>query len=61
MSLDESIPLIYKNFEVISSKCVEYVANYLNEDQFISDYDAIAANAIAFAKTVKIAGDGNDS
>lgn len=45
---------------MIPSICVDSVAEYLNGDQFRSDYDVIADYALAFAKSVEISGDGKD-
>lgn len=45
---------------MLPSSCVDSVARYLNGDQYGSDYDVIVDYALAFAKTVKISGDGKD-
>lgn len=47
-------------WDVLPSSCVDSVARYLNGDQYGSDYDVIVDYALAFAKTVKISGDGKD-
>lgn len=47
-------------WDVIPSVCVDSFAEYLNGDQYGSDYDVVADYALAFAKTVPISGDGKD-
>ncbi|EOA17295.1 hypothetical protein CARUB_v10005568mg [Capsella rubella] len=47
-------------WDVIPSVCVDPVADYLNGDQFLSDYNVIADYALSFAKSVDISGDGKD-
>ncbi|KFK29483.1 hypothetical protein AALP_AA7G140100 [Arabis alpina] len=47
-------------WDVIPSICVDSVSEYLNGDQYGSDYGVIADYALAFAKTVQISGDGKD-
>ncbi|KAL1210656.1 Acid phosphatase 1 [Cardamine amara subsp. amara] len=47
-------------WDVIPSTCVDSVSEYLNGEQFLSDYNVIADYALAFAKTVELSGDGKD-
>ncbi|AEE85608.1 acid phosphatase-like protein [Arabidopsis thaliana] len=47
-------------WDLIPSICVDSVAEYLNGDQFLSDYSVIVDYALAFAKSVEISGDGKD-
>uniref|UniRef100_A0A0D2ZV13 Acid phosphatase n=1 Tax=Brassica oleracea var. oleracea TaxID=109376 RepID=A0A0D2ZV13_BRAOL len=47
-------------WDVLPSSCVDSVARYFNGDQYGSDYYVIVDYALAFAKTVKISGDGKD-
>lgn len=47
-------------WDLIPSMCVDSVSEYLNGDQYGSDYGIIADYALAFAKSVQISGDGKD-
>ncbi|KAF8058165.1 hypothetical protein N665_1249s0008 [Sinapis alba] len=47
-------------WDVLPSLCVDSVADYLNGEQYGSDYSVIVDYALAFAETVKISGDGKD-
>ncbi|KAH0941121.1 hypothetical protein HID58_000758 [Brassica napus] len=45
----------------IPSKCVSYLETYYSKGQFDKDYSLVASYALAFAKTVKMGGDGKDA
>lgn len=44
----------------IPSECVNYVAGYMNGKHYLSDSEVAAWEALAFARTVPVAGDGKD-
>ncbi|CAF2122690.1 unnamed protein product [Brassica napus] len=48
-------------WKVVPSKCVSSLETYYNGGQFDKDYNVVARYALAFAKTVKIGGDGKDA
>ncbi|CAH2077604.1 unnamed protein product [Thlaspi arvense] len=47
--------------EVVPSKCVRSLETYYNQGQFDNDYSIVATYTLAYAKTVKIGGDGKDA
>ncbi|VVB11160.1 unnamed protein product [Arabis nemorensis] len=49
------------SWKVVPTKCVNSVATYYDVGQFDNDYDVVARYAIAFAKTIKLGGDGKDA
>ncbi|CAH2077605.1 unnamed protein product [Thlaspi arvense] len=48
-------------WKVVPSKCVRSIRTYYNQGQFDKDYIIVANYALAYAKTVKIGGDGKDA
>jgi len=44
----------------IPARCLQFVAEYMNGDRYALDSDVVAAESLAFAQTVQVAGDGND-
>lgn len=46
---------------MVPHQCVNYIKNYINGGQFDKDYDVVASYAIAYAKTINLAGDGKDA
>ncbi|KAF8083913.1 hypothetical protein N665_0746s0015 [Sinapis alba] len=48
-------------WKVVPSKYVSSLETYYNGGQFDKDYNVVASYALAFAKTVKIGGDGKDA
>lgn len=49
------------SWTVIPSKCVSSIKTYYNIGQFDKDYNVVASYALAYAKTVQLAGDGKDA
>ncbi|XP_059638270.1 acid phosphatase 1-like [Cornus florida] len=45
----------------VPAKCADYVGKYMTGDAYRSDSEFVADDSLAFAKTVKIAGDGKDA
>lgn len=45
----------------IPSKCRNFVKDYMNGGQYLSDSEVIADYSLAFANTVEIAGNGSDA
>lgn len=45
----------------IPSRCSSFVKNYITGDPYTSDLEAVADASLAFAKTVKLSGDGKDA
>lgn len=45
----------------IPSRCVAFVQDYVTGDRYRSDSEAVADASLAFAKTVKLSGDGKDA
>lgn len=48
-------------WKVVPSNCVSYLETYYSKGQFDKDYSLVASYALAFAKTVKMGGDGKDA
>ncbi|EOA18508.1 hypothetical protein CARUB_v10007060mg [Capsella rubella] len=48
-------------WEVVPRQCVRYIKNYIDGGQFDKDYDVLASYAIAYAKTIDLAGYGKDA
>ncbi|KAL0726727.1 hypothetical protein Bca4012_022820 [Brassica carinata] len=48
-------------WKVVPSKCVSYLETYYSKGQFDKDYNVVSSYALAFAKTVKMGGDGKDA
>lgn len=48
-------------WSVIPARCHDYVVDYMTGDRYISDSEIVAADSLAFAKSVKLAGDGKDA
>ncbi|KAL1210655.1 Acid phosphatase 1 [Cardamine amara subsp. amara] len=48
-------------WKVVPFRCKNYVKNYINGGQFDEDYNLVASYAIAYAKTVKLGGNGKDA
>ncbi|CAK7337383.1 unnamed protein product [Dovyalis caffra] len=48
-------------WDYVPSGCVSYVQDYMTGDGYRSDSEVVASYALAFAKTVEIAGDGKDA
>ncbi|KAF8097749.1 hypothetical protein N665_0281s0014 [Sinapis alba] len=49
------------SWKVVPSKCVSSLETYYNNGQFDKDYSVVAGYALAFAKTVKLGGEGKDA
>lgn len=49
------------NWSSIPSRCYEYVLDYMSGDRYVLDTKFTARNALEFAKTVNMAGDGKDA
>ncbi|XP_010433112.1 PREDICTED: acid phosphatase 1-like [Camelina sativa] len=49
------------SWKVVPSRCVNSVKNYITGGQFENDYNIVARYAIAYAKRVKLGGDGKDA
>ncbi|XP_010925513.1 acid phosphatase 1 isoform X1 [Elaeis guineensis] len=47
-------------WETIPARCLQFVAEYMNGERYASDSDVVAAESLAFAQTVQVAGDGKD-
>ncbi|KAJ9167899.1 hypothetical protein P3X46_019489 [Hevea brasiliensis] len=45
----------------LPSRCGRYVEHYTTGDLYFSDSEVVASDSLAFARTVKIAGDGKDA
>lgn len=48
-------------WDLVPSRCVSYVQDYMTGDGYRSDSEVAASYALGFAKTVEIAGDGKDA
>ncbi|KFK39517.1 hypothetical protein AALP_AA3G254300 [Arabis alpina] len=49
------------SWKVVPTKCVSSVAIYYDKGQFARDYNVVANYALAFARTIKLGGDGKDA
>lgn len=49
------------NWSTIPSRCYEFVNHYMTGDRYVSDLGVTGRNALDYAKTVDIAGDGMDA
>ncbi|GAB4838995.1 hypothetical protein Ancab_028525 [Ancistrocladus abbreviatus] len=49
------------NWSAVPRPCVQYVVNYMTGGRYLSDSKVVAADSLAFAKTVDIAADGMDA
>ncbi|XP_065850917.1 acid phosphatase 1-like [Euphorbia lathyris] len=45
----------------IPSGCTSFVGNYMTKDRYLSDSEIVASDSLAFAQSVKIAGDEKDA
>ncbi|XP_072985943.1 acid phosphatase 1-like [Typha latifolia] len=48
------------SWKTIPEKCLGYVEAYINGERYTSDSDVIRTDALAFARSVEVAGDGKD-
>ncbi|GAB4838992.1 hypothetical protein Ancab_028522, partial [Ancistrocladus abbreviatus] len=49
------------NWSAVPQPCVQYVVNYMTGGRYLSDSKVVAADSLAFAKTVDFAADGMDA
>nr|XP_029119035.1 acid phosphatase 1 isoform X2 [Elaeis guineensis] len=47
-------------WKTIPAGCLQFVAEYMNGDRFLSDSAVVAAESLAFAQAVQVVGDGKD-
>lgn len=49
------------SFRTIPLRCLNYVKGYMTDERYVSDSEVVASDALAFATTVDLAGDGKDA
>ncbi|KAH7851612.1 hypothetical protein Vadar_014271 [Vaccinium darrowii] len=48
-------------WSLVPARCEDYVKEYMTGGRFLSDLEVVADDALAFAKTVNVSGDGKDA
>lgn len=49
------------SWSLVPARCEEYVEEYMTGGRYLSDSEVVADDALAFAKTVEVSGDGKDA
>ncbi|KAJ4831537.1 hypothetical protein Tsubulata_032219 [Turnera subulata] len=57
----ESDAMKSKGYVTVPSRCLSYVKGYVTGEHYVSDSEVVTSNSLAFAKIVKLAGDGKDA